>query len=141
MSNPWIQPNSLDWIGSRDGLCWAKFFLTHHDKFGWKTPLTRPKHTLDFETWKTHLINAKFSSFLRGAYGSTNPRIIYLQVWNNSNIRATKKNKISSINKWLSFINNLITKGWGGERILDDSSLYRTTQTGHCKKNYLFIFI
>ena len=28
-----------------------------------------------------------------------------------------------------------------GERILDDSSLYRTTQTGHCKKNYLFIFI
>ena len=27
------------------------------------------------------------------------------------------------------------------ERILDDSSLFRTTQTGHCKERYLFIFI
>ena len=53
--------------------------------------------------------------------------------------KVGEKNKISVINKWLSFI-NLITKGWGEERILDDH-LCLELQTGHCKKNYLFIFI
>ena len=126
----------MGWIGPRDRLNWVENFLTHQGRFGWKNLM----HTSNFETWETYLINANFSKFLWVAYVSINPRIIYLQFWNNSNVKATKKNKISSINKWLSFINNLITKGWGGERILDDSSLFRTTQTGHWKKNYLFIF-
>ena len=54
--------------------------------------------------------------------------------------KVEEKNKISIINKWLSFI-NLITKGLGEERILDDSSLFRTTNWSLQEKLFIYFYI